>query len=73
MRDNPTWSYYMITSNVAFEQAVGRLADRTRKFYNGRIKVATISFMVRVHPRLNNPQKSTHQIFRMEFSYWGGY
>ena len=44
MRDNPTWSYYMITSNVAFEQAVGRLADRTRKFYNGRIKVGYYQF-----------------------------
>ena len=39
MRDNPTWSYYLLTSNEDFEGAAGKRADRKRKLFNGNIKV----------------------------------
>jgi len=33
-----TWSMYFITSNDNFESLFGRVADRRRKLYNGKIK-----------------------------------
>lgn len=37
--NNPTWSLFLITSDKTFEKkAMGRLADRRRKLYNGRIE-----------------------------------
>jgi putative N6-adenine-specific DNA methylase len=37
--ENPSWSLFLITSDKSFEQkAMGRLADRRRKLYNGRIE-----------------------------------
>lgn len=32
-----TWSFYVITSDLAFEQYFGRMADKKRKLYNGGI------------------------------------
>lgn len=34
-----TYSIYVLTSNEGFEGLYGRVADRKRKLYNGRIKV----------------------------------
>lgn len=34
-----TWSTYIITSDEEFEKHYGKIADRKRKLYNGRIKV----------------------------------
>jgi len=33
-----TWSFYVLTSHLQFEQIFGRLADKKRKLYNGRIQ-----------------------------------
>jgi putative N6-adenine-specific DNA methylase len=33
-----TWSFYILTSHPRFEQIFGRLADKKRKLYNGRIQ-----------------------------------
>ena len=45
VQDNPTWSIFMITSDKeAEEKAGGRLADRRRKLYNGRIEVCYYQF-----------------------------
>lgn len=33
----PTWSYYVITSNVEFEKLFGKKATKNRKLYNGNI------------------------------------
>ncbi len=38
LRRLPTWSHYIITSWLDFEQIVGVEADRRRKLYNGRIE-----------------------------------
>ena len=35
---NPTWSLFLITADKDFEKEFGRLADRRRKLYNGRIE-----------------------------------
>ena len=34
-----TFSIYVLTSNEDFEKLYGKVADRRRKLYNGRIKV----------------------------------
>ncbi len=40
LRNNPTWSLYLVTTDKDFEQqAIGRAADRRRKLYNGRLEV----------------------------------
>jgi putative N6-adenine-specific DNA methylase len=39
MEENPTWSYYLLTSNEDFEGAAGKKSDRKRKLFNGNIKV----------------------------------
>lgn len=33
-----TWSFYILTSHPRFEQIYGKVADRRRKLYNGRIE-----------------------------------
>lgn len=38
-RNKPTWSLYLITSDERFEETLGKKANKTRKLYNGRIKV----------------------------------
>ncbi len=45
MAENPTWSLFLITSDKSAEETVmGRLADRRRKLYNGRIEVTYYQF-----------------------------
>lgn len=45
MAENPSWSLFLITSDKTAEQTVmGRLADRRRKLYNGRIEVTYYQF-----------------------------
>lgn len=45
MEKNITWSLFMITSDKSSEETVmGRLADRRRKLYNGRIEVTYYQF-----------------------------
>lgn len=39
MRELPTWSSYIISSDEEFEKKFGKAADRKRKLYNGKIKV----------------------------------
>ena len=42
---DPTWSFFVITSDKNFENAVfGRPADRRRKLYNGRIETCYYQF-----------------------------
>ncbi len=36
---NPTWSLFVITADKTIEKSLGRLADRRRKLYNGRLEV----------------------------------
>lgn len=38
INQNPTWSLFLITADKDFEKEFGRLADRRRKLYNGRIE-----------------------------------
>jgi putative N6-adenine-specific DNA methylase len=45
MAENKTWSLFLITSDKSAEETVmGRLADRRRKLYNGRIEVTYFQF-----------------------------
>ena len=44
MKENPTWSTYLITSMEYFESLFGRKADRKRKLFNGRIKTDYYQF-----------------------------
>lgn len=39
-----TWSSYIITSDESFEKYYGKIADKKRKLYNGRIKVDYYQF-----------------------------
>jgi len=48
--ENPSWSLFLITSDKNFEKdAMGRLADRRRKLYNGRIETTYYQY----HGRIN--------------------
>ena len=38
MKDHPTWSFFLITSDRELEKALDRKADRRRKLYNGTIE-----------------------------------
>lgn len=44
MEENPTWSYYLLTSNEDFEGAAGKKSDRKRKLFNGNIRVDYYQF-----------------------------
>ena len=45
LRDNPTWSLFMITSDKDIEEKFfGRKADRRRKLYNGRLETQFYQF-----------------------------
>lgn len=44
MRENTTWSTYVITSMEYFENLFGRKADAKRKLFNGRIKTDYYQF-----------------------------
>lgn len=43
-RKLPTWSLYVLTAYPQFEPLVGRMADRRRKLYNGRIECTYYQF-----------------------------
>ena len=38
LKNCPTWSYYMLTSDENFEKCFGKKADKKRKIYNGMMK-----------------------------------
>lgn len=40
-----TWSFYLITADRSLESQIGRLADKKRKLYNGRIQVDYYYFL----------------------------
>ena len=44
MADNPTWSFFLITSDKELEKALDRKADRRRKLYNGTIETQFYQF-----------------------------
>lgn len=44
MMKYPTWSTYVITSDMDFESHFGKRADRKRKLYNGRIETNLYQF-----------------------------
>ncbi len=44
MKEDTTWSTYLITSMEYFESLFGRKADRKRKLFNGRIKTDYYQF-----------------------------
>lgn len=44
LRDRPTWSLFVITTDDHLEDEVGRKADRRRKLYNGRLKTTYYQF-----------------------------
>ncbi len=44
MKENTTWSTYLITSMEYFESLFGRKADKKRKLFNGRIKTDYYQF-----------------------------
>lgn len=44
MKDNSTWSTYLITSMEYFESLFGRKANKKRKLFNGRIKTDYYQF-----------------------------
>lgn len=44
LRRLDTWSWYFLTSDRRFEHRIGRMADRRRKLYNGRIACTYYQF-----------------------------
>lgn len=44
MNENPTWSFYLITSDKNIEKELDRKADRRRKLYNGNIETQFYQF-----------------------------
>jgi len=42
---DPTWSFYIITSDEGFEKAYGKKADAKRKLFNGMIKTDYYQFI----------------------------
>jgi len=52
IKDNPTWSLFLITTYKNFEQlAFGRPADRRRKLYNGRLETTFYQYHGERPPR----------------------
>jgi putative N6-adenine-specific DNA methylase len=49
-----TWSSYIITSDESFEKYYGKVADKKRKLYNGRIKVDYYQFFGPRPPKKEN-------------------
>ncbi len=47
MRDYPSWSVYILTSNERFEDLYGREATKKRKLFNGFIKTDFYQFFGR--------------------------
>ncbi|MDR3304721.1 MAG: class I SAM-dependent RNA methyltransferase [Clostridiales Family XIII bacterium] len=53
MRERPTWSLYLITTDKHFEAAaMGRPADRRRKLYNGRLETTFYQYYGEKPPRM---------------------
>ena len=46
-----TWSFFILTADENFEDAVGRKADKKRKLYNGRIKTQLYQYMGKRPPK----------------------
>ncbi|TWT36310.1 Ribosomal RNA large subunit methyltransferase K/L [Posidoniimonas corsicana] len=44
LRRLPTWSHYVLTSRLDFEQLVGQTADKRRKLYNGRLECTLFQY-----------------------------
>lgn len=44
LKDRPTWTLYLITTDKILEEKVGRKADRKRKLYNGRLETTYYQF-----------------------------
>jgi len=55
LKDLKTWSIYVITSDKDFENTFGKIADRRRKLYNGRIETIYYQF----HGQ--NPKKEANE------------
>lgn len=53
MKQNPTWSTYLITSMEYFETLFGRKANKKRKLFNGRIKTDYYQYEGPRPPRTN--------------------
>ena len=51
LKENPTWSLYLITADKEFEQHMGRPADRRRKLYNGRLETCLYQYYGTRPPR----------------------
>ena len=45
MADNPTWSYYFITSDQSIQKAIGKKPAKKRKIYNGMIRTDYYMYM----------------------------
>lgn len=56
-----TWSYYVITSHRDFEKLFGRMADKKRKLYNGRIMCNYYQFFGPPPPKVKKPEEETHR------------
>lgn len=50
-----TWSFYLLSADLAFEKRVGRQADKRRKLYNGRILCNLFQFFGPRPPLLSGP------------------
>jgi putative N6-adenine-specific DNA methylase len=60
MKDNPTWSTFVLTSNKRFEHFFGKRADKKRKLYNGRIECDYYQFLGPLPPLPGrNEEKAT--------------
>lgn len=44
LRENPTWSLFVVTADKSIEKKLERRADRRRKLYNGRMEVCYYQF-----------------------------
>lgn len=44
LRENPTWSLFVVTADKSIEKKLERQADRRRKLYNGRMEVCYYQF-----------------------------
>ncbi|MDD5823162.1 MAG: class I SAM-dependent RNA methyltransferase [Firmicutes bacterium] len=54
MEENPTWSFFLITSDKNIENAIGRKADRRRKLYNGNLETQFYQYHGAKPPKKND-------------------
>ncbi|WP_408033842.1 THUMP domain-containing class I SAM-dependent RNA methyltransferase [Terrilactibacillus tamarindi] len=50
-KENPTWSFYFISSFAEFETCFGKKASKKRKLYNGRIRTDYYQYFGKRPPR----------------------